>query len=129
MIRRRALRHASCLFALALAATIPRGRALADQDPSAPVPQDDEIRKLDAYGAELVEEIETLRGALARSEKVRQEAKALLESASKRLREQRDAQREGLGRETDRREKELSSTRQALDAARAEEARQTARAA
>jgi chromosome segregation ATPase len=129
MIRRRALRHAYCLFALALAATITRGRALADEDASTPVPQDDEVRKLDAYRAELVEEIETLRGALARSEKVRQETKVLLESASKRLREQRDAKRKGLGRETQRREKELSSTRQALDAARADEARQTARAA
>jgi hypothetical protein len=129
MNRRRALRHAYCILALALAATITRGRALADQDAVAPAPQDDDVHRLQAYRADLVEEIETLQGALARSEKVRQETRALLESVSKRLHAQLDAQQARSAKEIHRREKEFSSTRQALDAAEAEKARQTARTA
>jgi chromosome segregation ATPase len=129
MIRRRALRHAYCFFALALSATIPRGPAFGDQDATAPVPQDDEVLKLQAHRAELVEEIETLQSELARSEKVRRETRALLDSLSKRLRAELDAQQTPSATETHRREKELSSTRQALDAAEAEKAHQTKRTA
>jgi chromosome segregation ATPase len=129
MIRRRALRHAYRLFALVLAATITRGQALADPDAPAPVPQDDEVLKLQAHRAELVEEIETLRSELARSEKVRRETRALLDSVSKRLRAELDAHQAPSAPESRRGEKELSSTRQALDAVEAEKAHQTERTA
>jgi chromosome segregation ATPase len=129
MIRRRAFRHAYRLFALVLAATITRGQALADPDAPAPVPQDDEVLKLQAHRAELVEEIETLRSELARSEKVRRETRALLDSVSKRLRAELDAHQALSAPETRRGEKELSLTRQALDAVEAEKAHQTERTA
>ena len=114
MIRRRATRRACCLVTLALAATIAPGRARAQQDAAAPIPQEDEIRRLQTHNAELLQQIETLRAALARSEKARQETQALLESVSKRLREQLAAKQASDAEEVYRREKEVASIHQEL---------------
>jgi len=114
MIRRRATRRAYCLVTLALAATIAPGRARAQQDAAAPISQEDEIRRLHAYSTELLQQIETLRGALARSEKARQETQALLESVSKRLREQLEAREANDAEEVYHREKEVASIHQEL---------------
>jgi chromosome segregation ATPase len=114
MIRRRATRHAYCLVTLALAATIAPGRVRAQQGAAAPIPQEDEIRRLQAHSAELLQQIETLRAALTRSEKARLKAQTLLESVSRRLREQLEAKQASDAEGVSRREKEVASIHQEL---------------
>ena len=88
-----------------------------------------EFQRLRAYSAELLRQVETLRADLAASEKARKQTDAVLESVTKRLREQLDEKQTNYAKETVRREKEVSTTRQELDSAKVQEARQTARAA
>src|ERR1051326_4988042 len=88
-----------------------------------------EVDRLRAYGDDLLRQLEAMRADLAASEKARKETEELLRSMTQRLREQLAEKQSNYAKETVRREKEVTTTRQELDSAKAEEARQAARAA
>jgi hypothetical protein len=113
-------------MALAAAAfLVSRPAAWAEGESPQPSSCEEDVRKLQAEGAEQLRQIEALRGVVAASERAWKENQALLESMRKQLHEELEARQASDVRK----EKELTDASEALTAAKTAAARQSARVA
>jgi DNA repair exonuclease SbcCD ATPase subunit len=126
MSRRRWSRCPPFTTALAAAAfLVPRSLAWAEGESPQPSSCEENVQRLQADGAERLRQIEALRAVLAASEKAWNETQVLLESMRKQLREELAARQASEARK----DKQLTDAGEALNAATAAEARQSARVA